>query len=155
MKPTGIYRCEICGAAQKNEDDWFLLSEDRERDTLQILKWNSRLAEHPGLYPLCSAAHVEELVSHWMFSGSLDYQWSRPAHLLSPQTPAGDMDASYRLGELVLDRASFAALGERPDMLNSILDAIDGALQVSSVARSLEEESLEEADEEADPVYDA
>jgi hypothetical protein len=65
------------------------------------------------------------------------------------------MDASYRLGELVLDRASFAALGERPDMLNSILEAIDGALQVSAVARSLEEESLEEADEEADPVYDA
>jgi len=40
-------------------------------------------------------------------------------------------------------------------MLNSILEAIDGALQVSAVARSLEEESLEEADEEADPVYDA
>lgn len=154
MKPTGIYRCEICGAAQQ-DDEWFLLSEDRERDTLQILKWNSRLAEHPGMYPLCSAAHVEELVSHWMFSGSLDYQWSRPTHLLSPQTPAGDMDASYRVGELVLDRASFAALGERPDMLNSILEAIDGALQVSAVARSLEEESLEEADEEADPVYDA
>lgn len=154
MKPAGIYRCEICGAAQK-DDNWFLLSEDQERNTLQILKWNSRLAEHPGMHPLCSAAHVEELVSHWMFSGSLDYQWSRPTHVPSPQTPAGDMDASYRLGELVLDRASFAALGERPDMLNSILDAIDGALQVSYATRSLEEESLEEAEEEADLVYDA
>jgi hypothetical protein len=63
------------------------------------------------------------------------------------------MDASYRLGELMLDRASFAALGERPDMLSSILEAIDGALQASAGARSLLEEAEEE--EDATPVYDA
>jgi len=155
MKAAGIQRCEICGAAQKG-DGWFLLSEDQERNTLQILKWNSRLAQHPGVYPLCSAAHVEELVSHWMVSGSLEYEWSQPGHALVPQALAGDMDASYQLGELMLDRASFAALGERPDMLNSILDAIDGALQASSVTRSPEVESLEEEEEEAAaPVYDA
>jgi len=81
MKAAGIQRCEICGAAQKG-DGWFLLSEDQERNTLQILKWNSRLAQHPGVYPLCSAAHVEELVSHWMVSGSLEYEWSQPGHAL-------------------------------------------------------------------------
>jgi hypothetical protein len=154
MKAAGIHRCEICGATHKG-DGWFLLSEDQERNTLQILKWNSHLAEHPGVYPLCSAAHVEELVSHWMVSGSLEYEWSQPSHALVPQ--AGDMDASYQLGELMLDRASFAALGERPDMLNSILDAIDGALQASSATRSLEEEEeqVEEEEAAAAPVYDA
>lgn len=154
MKAAGIHRCEICGAAHQG-NGWFLLSEDQEGNTLQILKWNSRLAEHPGVHPLCCAAHVEELVSHWMVSGSLKYEWSQPSQALFPQAPAGDMDASYQLGELMLDRASFAALGERPDMLNSILEAIDGALQASSVTRSLEEESLEKEEEEAAPVYDA
>jgi len=55
------------------------------------------------------------------------------------------------LGELMLDRSSFAALGERPDMLSSILEAIDGVLQAPATVRSL----LEEEEEEAAPVYDA
>src|SRR5205085_6208979 len=115
MKPAIVYRCEICGATYKGAE-WFLVSEDQERNTLQILKWNSRLAEHPGIRHVCSAAHVEELVSHWMVDDSLDYGWLREDH---DQPSLAAMDESYRLGELMLDRASFAALGERPDMLNS------------------------------------
>ena len=151
MRPSSTYRCEVCGAAQK-EDGWFLVTEDRDRNTLQILKWNSRLAKHPGVRHLCSAAHVEDLVSHWMVGDNLDYAERRPGDTRLPQAAGEAVDASYRLGELTLDRASFAALGERPDMLNSILDAIDGALQASTTTRSLLEE---EEDEEAAPVYDA
>jgi hypothetical protein len=61
------------------------------------------------------------------------------------------MDESYRLGELMLDRASFAALGERPDMLSSILEAIDDVLQAPATVRSL----LAGDEEEAAAVYDA
>lgn len=153
MKPPSTYCCEICGATHKG-DGWFLVGEDRDADTLQILKWNSRLAEHPGMRHLCSPAHVEELVSRWMLSGSLEFRGSLPASVGGVPVPAGkDEDASYRLGELMLDRASFAALGERPDMLSSILEAIDGALQASAGAPSLLEEAEEE--EDAAPVYDA
>ncbi len=149
MKPATKYHCEVCGAAQKS-DGWFLIAEDSDQNTLQILKWNNQLADRPGMRHLCSAAHVEELVSHWMVGDGLDYAW-RTGNA-SPD-PAGEaVDASYRLGELTLDRASFAALGERPDMMNSILEAIDGALQAAAATRSLLEEQEEE---ESAPVYDA
>lgn len=149
MNLAPIYYCEVCGGAQKG-DGWFLVIEDRDRNTLQILQWNSRLAERPGMRHVCSAAHVEELVSHWMVDDSLDYGWPREdAACASLTTDA--MDESFRLGELMLDRPSFAALGERPDMLSSILEAIDDVLQAPASARSL----LAEEEEEAAPIYDA
>jgi hypothetical protein len=149
MKPVTIYHCEVCGAAQKGKG-WFLVAQDEDRNTLQILQWNNRLAERPGMRHVCSAAHVEELVSRWMVDDSLDYG---PGSAGGAYTPlAGEaMDESYRLGELMLDRASFAALGERPDMLSSILEAIDGVLQAPASARSL----LEAEEEEEATVYDA
>ncbi|HJS99002.1 MAG TPA: hypothetical protein VJ756_07920 [Terriglobales bacterium] len=149
MNPAPIYFCEVCGAAQRG-DDWFLVAEGQDRDTLQILKWNSRLAERSGMRHVCSAAHVEELVSHWMVDDSLDYGWSRENAAAAAQA-ADAMDESYRLGELMLDRASFAALGERPDMLSSILEAIDDVLQAPATVRSL----LAGDEEEAAAVYDA
>jgi hypothetical protein len=149
MNRAPIYFCEVCGAAQRG-DGWFLVAEDQDRDTLQILKWNNRLAERAGMRHVCSAAHVEELVSHWMVDDSLDYGWSRE-DAASAALAADAMDESYRLGELMLDRASFSALGERPDMLSSILEAIDDVLQAPATVRSL----LAEEEEEATPVYDA
>lgn len=149
MKPATIYHCEVCGATQRGKS-WFLVAEDQERNTLQILKWSTQLAQQPSMRHLCSAAHVEEFVAHWMVDGSLDYGWPRESS--GPPAPAaGAMDESYRLGELMLDRASFAALGERPDMMNSILEAIDGVLQEPDGGSLLGEET------EADmaPVYDA
>jgi hypothetical protein len=151
MNPTPAYYCEVCGAAQRG-DGWFLVTEDRDRNTLQILQWSSRLAERPGMRHVCSASHVEELVSHWMVDDSLDYGWPRE-DVVSPSLPTDAVDESFRLGELMLDRSSFAALGERPDMLSSILEAIDGVLQAPATVRSLLVESEEE--EEAAPIYDA
>lgn len=151
MRPADIYHCEVCGVAQKGAG-WFLVSEDPDRDTLQVLQWNRRLAEQPGMRHLCSAAHVEELVSQWMLSGSLEYGSTSSPGSPTPRT-ADDSDASYRLGELMLDRASFAALGERPDMLNSILEALDGALEASSSTQILREE--EEEEDDVVPAYDA
>ena len=149
MKPTAAYHCEICGAPRVG-DGWFLVTEDRGRNTLQILKWDGRLAESPGMRHVCSAAHVEELVSHWMLDNRLDYDWPREDHAPA-SLAAGATDESYRLGELMLDRASFAALGERPEMLSSILEAIDGVLQAGNDTRGL----LDEEEEKLAPVYDA
>jgi hypothetical protein len=148
MKPAAKYHCEVCGAPKKGED-WFLVTEDPGQDTLQILKWNIRLAEQEGMRHLCTSAHVEELVSHWMMTGSLDYGWSQPVYDQSSRS-VDRLDGSFRLGELMLDRASFAALGERPDMLSSILEAIDGALQAAASKYSDDEEK-----EDAVLAYDA
>lgn len=150
MKAGSTFRCEVCGAAQAGQG-WFLLAEDRESDTLQILKWNGRLAEHPNIRHLCSAAHVQQFVSRWMLGGGVDGGW--PELGPEPHGAGNEVDASYRLGELALDRASFAALGERPDMLSSILEAIEGALETSGSRSLMEEEDEEE--EDAAPVYDA
>lgn len=151
MKRATVYHCEVCGAPHGGQG-WFLVSEDRD-DTLQILNWNSRLAARPGMRHLCSVEHVEELVSHWMIEDG----WSGPCP--HPSDPAADshpsappIDLSYRLGELMLDRSSFAALGERPEMMNSILDAIDGVLQASTDVNSL---LNEEEEDSALVVYDA
>ena len=151
MNPTPVYYCEVCGAAQRG-DGWFLVTEDRAGNNVQILQWISRLAERPGMRHVCSASHVEELVSHWMVDDSLDYGWPREDAGCA-SLPADALDESFRLGELMLDRSSFAALGERPDMLSSILEAIDGVLQAPATVRSLLAEAEEE--EEAAPLYDA
>jgi hypothetical protein len=79
--------------------------------------------------------------------------WMEPGQAAESPLPGGEVDASYRLGELALDRASFAALGERPDMLSSILEAIEGALGASTDPRFLLGE--DEDEEEAVTVYDA
>ncbi len=150
MKAGSTFRCEVCGAAQAGQE-WFLVAEDRESDTLQILKWNGRLAEHPNIRHLCSAAHVQQFVSRWMLGGGLDD--GSPDLGQEPQGTGNEVDASYRLGQLALDRASFAALGERPDMLSSILEAIEGALEPSGSRSTMEGEDEEE--EDAAPVYDA
>lgn len=152
MRAGATFRCEICGAVEASHG-WFLVAEDREGDTLQILKWNARLAEHPNVRHLCSTAHVQQFVSQWMLAGALDAGWPEPSQASQPRAGGSDLDASFRLGELALDRASFAALGERPDMLSSILDAIEGVLGDSGGSHSPAEEHEEE--EEAAPVYDA
>lgn len=151
MKAGSIFRCEVCGAAQAGHG-WFLVAEDRDSDTLQILKWNGRLAEHPNVRHLCSAGHVQQFVSQWMLTGGLDAGWSDPDHVSETPGLGNEVDASYRLGELTLDRASFAALGERPDMLSSILEAIEGALGPAGSGLPAEDE---EQEEETAPVYDA
>jgi hypothetical protein len=84
-----------------------------------------------------------------MMTGSLDYGWSQPVYDQSSRS-VDRLDGSFRLGELMLDRASFAALGERPDMLSSILEAIDGALQAAASKYSDDEEK-----EDAVLAYDA
>ncbi|HEU5334580.1 MAG TPA: hypothetical protein VFU27_01375 [Terriglobales bacterium] len=152
MKAGSTFRCEVCGAPQAGHG-WFLVAEDRESDTLQILKWNPRLAEHPNVRHLCSAAHVQQFVSQWMLAGGVDGSWPELSPGSEPHHLGNEADASYRLGELALDRASFAALGERPDMLSSILEAIEGALGPSGSSSALE--GAEEEEEDAAPVYDA
>src|SRR5207247_713400 len=69
--------CTMCGDEKSASGLWFLLAENRWEDKLKILQWDSQLARQDGIRRACSAAHVQELVVHWMTTGSLNYPFAR------------------------------------------------------------------------------
>src|SRR5437764_3058406 len=69
--------CAICGEDRSGNETRFLLAENRWEDKLTILQWNEPMAARYGIQVACSVSHVEELVIHWMTTGSLDYPFAR------------------------------------------------------------------------------
>ena len=139
-------RCVICREEHLDSDGWFLLTENRWTDRLKILNWNDVLASQPGVHAACCAGHVQQLVVHWMVTGSLEYPFarSRPEprrSLLSrpEHPPAGhaepDLSGSRTLSELAVDRQSLErVLMENPESMVGILKALLSALGSSSVS---------------------
>lgn len=123
---------------------WFLLAANRWQDKLRILEWNDLLASQAGIRHVCSADHVQELVVHWMTTGSVDYPFAevtvrRTRHPLRRHSPSPlgehseapelDMHNTHAIGELSVHRESMQRiLRESPESLSSILDALLGAL---------------------------
>ena len=135
--------CAVCGEERSSGDVWFLVAENRWEDRLKVLHWNERLAAREGVQRACSARHVEELVVHWMTTGSLDYPFARTAlgarapRQLSKRWPApGELDVleTGEIGDLAVHRESIEhVLSENPESLRAILDALVGALQKETV----------------------
>ena len=131
--------CAICGGRRLGTDSWFLVAENRWEDKLQVLQWNERLAAHEGIQRACSAAHVEELVVHWMTTGSLGYPFARAGFgVKSLRRSCARWDAIWDvdtkgaqlIGELAVHRESMErVLVESPQSLRAILDALLGALR--------------------------
>ncbi|HEY1263368.1 MAG TPA: hypothetical protein VGF06_07580 [Terriglobales bacterium] len=132
--------CTICGerpSAAPNR--WFLVAESRWEDKLKILPWNEQLAESPAVHRACCPAHVQELLIHWMATGSLDYPFARtgPAERFTRRwsdvwapRPDANLSAFTSVGELSVHRESMRRmLTESPGGLKSILDAVRCALQ--------------------------
>ena len=128
--------CAICGEVNSGQPHWFLMAENRWEDKLKILEWDTVLALQDGMVAACSAAHVEELVLHWMATGSLDYPFARTgrgfprAHARAWRSKQDvDTQGATQIGELAVDRASMERiLSESPQSLQVILDALLGAL---------------------------
>ena len=135
--------CRTCGEYKRHGQDWFLVLEDAWLDRLKVLHWNDRLATEPRVHCLCSAAHVRELVAHWMATGSLSYPF---VSLLSHgnevkiSKPSQDVEANKAveipcealIGELAVHRESLQrALSEQPECLSTILNALLSALERS------------------------
>jgi len=147
-------RCVICREEHLDSDGWFLLTENRWTDRLKILNWNDVLASQPGVHAACCAGHVQQLVVHWMVTGSLEYPFarSRPEprrSLLSrPEHPPvrhaePDLSGSRTLSELAVDRQSLErVLMENPESMVGILKALLSALGSSSVS------AIDQPDEE-------
>ena len=72
-----LLTCTICGLQPSGRQRWFLVSEDRWRDKLRILHWDDDLATREGIHSACTPEHLQELVVHWMATGSLDHPFAR------------------------------------------------------------------------------
>jgi hypothetical protein len=73
------FGCAICGEERLRGKDRFLLVENRWEDKLAVPHWDEKLVSRGGMQTACSISHVEELVIHWMTTGSLDYPFARTA----------------------------------------------------------------------------
>jgi hypothetical protein len=133
--------CIICGTERHPSQSWFLLMESRWQDRLKILQWDDRLAKQKGMHPACSANHVQELVIHWMTTGSMDYPFAR----VSPESPKlswrklieappeANLNPEQVIGELAVHRESMRrVLRDSPQSLSEILSALMEALEGNS-----------------------
>jgi hypothetical protein len=154
-----VYECAICGERKNGAQPWFLIADNRWQDKLRILQWHDRLAAQPGICHACTAEHVQELVVHWMTTGSLDYPFARVSSLArggngkrAPEIgrPIAkdcevDIFGARPIGELSVHRESMQrVLGEHPQSLTAILEALLSALRHPSPACKPETRSPDE-----------
>jgi hypothetical protein len=138
MSRVQSYKCEVCGMQERDHSRWLLVSEQPRAHNIDILKWNDKLAEQPGICHLCCVEHLQVLVGAWMMPD-----------LGIPETP-GERDAtgdegSSILGELHLDHACLSSgLDTDRESMLSVLEAVEIVLQSSQFQ-----------EEERAPVYDA
>jgi hypothetical protein len=134
--------CTICGEEKLPLQVWFLVTESHCEDKLKILQWQDDVAQREGIYGACSPAHVEELVIHWMTTGSLDFPFATTASpvrrrraplAFRPIPVEPDTRGARQIGELAVHRESMGRLlDESPDSLQLILDELTRALQRES-----------------------
>ncbi len=138
MQQARIPECAVCGRERTVEDGWFLMVASRWQDKVKILQWHDQLAPQAGIHPVCGPAHAQELVVHWMTTGSLDYPFARTRLRTSPsrrgprmsEVAEVDTRIGCQIGELAIHRESIQRLLlESPHSLTAILDALLAALE--------------------------
>jgi hypothetical protein len=135
MNHFRTHLCAICGEERTANQTRFLVAENTWEDKLTILQWNEQMASRAGIQAACGIDHVEELVIHWMTTGSLDYPFARTALGATGwrrPTPSGrvDLSGARPLGELAVHRESVErVLAENPQSLKVVLDALLDALR--------------------------
>ena len=143
MDCVSFPQCTICDSHKDEDQTWFVVTESRWRDTLNIWKWNKSIADEVAAYSLCSRRHVRELIVHWMATGCLHYPFAkaysaspsfRPKSDLSRKGQAGQGLDRYWLGEITVDREGIArALRGNALSLNVILDELMIVLENQAV----------------------
>jgi hypothetical protein len=135
-----MQECTICGEDRLAGQVWFLVAESHWEDKLKVLEWREEMAKRPGIFAACSAGHVEELVVHWMTTGSLDYPFATVGQkpnrrrqrlgAILPTIEEPDTRGARQIGELAVDRESVRrALKDDPGSLRVILDELVHALE--------------------------
>lgn len=157
MKAVIPVFCTICGELRAEDDGWFMLTENQWTDRLKILGWNDALAGYPGVHAACGAAHVQQMVVHWMTTGSLEYPMARvpessdmrrKGRSTAPPAAEPDIRCAEVVGELAVHRESLSrVLRENPESLIGILEALVTALP--GYARPVEGQPEEEEESES------
>ncbi len=140
MKRVKAITCTICGEHCPGEGRGFLVTADSWQDKLQILHWDDFVAAQEGVHCTCSAAHLQQLVIHWMTTGSMDHPFADSlARVVSirqecragwTSKKASGTREPRPIGELSVHRESMQrVLRENPQSLQTILDALLAALQ--------------------------
>jgi hypothetical protein len=154
MEKPKMEECAICGEERTAGQVWFLVAESHWEDKLKVLEWQDELVRRRGIYAACSGGHVEELVVHWMTTGSLDYPFATVGHKIErrrqrlgwilPTIEEPDTRGARLIGELAVDRESVRrALREDPDSLQVILDELLHALQRETTGTAARLESAD------------
>lgn len=138
MSRVQDYKCEVCGMQERDHSRWLLVSDQPRAHHIDILKWNDKLAQQPGICHVCSARHLQVLVGAWMMP-----------ELAIPEQPKERDDnvdeGSSILGDLNLDRACLSSgLDADRDSMMAVLEAVEIVLKTSHFQ-----------EEEQAPVYDA
>jgi hypothetical protein len=137
MSRVQNYKCEVCGMQERDHSRWLLVSEQPRAHNLDIIKWNEKLAEQPGICHLCCTEHLQVLVGSWMMP-----DLGIPEQL-SDQNAAEDNLSM--LAELNLDRACLSSgMDTDRESLLSMLEAVEVVLKTSKFQ-----------EEEQTTVYDA
>ena len=132
--------CTICGEMVAREPQQFLVVEDHCFDRLKILRWDDRLAAMPGVHSVCSPSHLQQLVVHWMTTGSLNHPFARarfglrrhpqPSRLRASAPARINRRSGTQVGEIAVHRESMQrVLGENPQSLQPILRALLSGLE--------------------------
>jgi len=154
MDKPRMHECTICGDEKLTGQVWFLIAESHWEDKLRVLEWQDQMAARQGIYAACSAAHVEELVIHWMTTGGLDYPFATVGHKprshkrkipsFLPTIEEPDTRGGRQIGELAVDRECVRrALRDDPESLRVILDELVHALERETTGATARLESAD------------
>ena len=136
MSRVQSYKCEVCGMQELDHSRWLLVSDRPRACDIDILSWDEKLAEQPGICHVCCTEHLHALVGAWMMP---DLGIPEP----SPELNA--VDRASILREFNLDRACLSSgLQTDRESLLAVLDAVEVVLKTSGFE---EDEKL--------PVFDA
>jgi hypothetical protein len=149
-----IQQCTICGEDKLPGQVWLLVAESHCEDKLRVLQWQDELARRQGIYAACCPHHVQELVVHWMTTGSLNYPFAtvgvklarsrRRSGSLLPMLEDPDIRGARQISELAVDRESVGrAIREDPESLQVILDELVNALERETSGNALRLESAD------------
>lgn len=138
MEQTNYHVCSVCGEISSTPEHWFLALQYPPSDKLIVMKWHRRLASAEGMQSVCCAAHVRELVVHWMAIGRIDHPFARPSSWKGPRRrwtdqtwhwQEVDLQDAVLLNELTVDRESLRrVLSHNPHALRSLLDSLQASL---------------------------
>ena len=126
--------CAICGRERFEGESWFLATQGKWKDRIDIWKYETSLVHSELSCVLCGPKHLRELVVHWMTTGCLQYPFASSGAPIKPKASLprriGAIVLPSLLCEVSVDREAIVrAQRDNPLALNTILDEMMLALE--------------------------